>query len=353
MRPDDHTDIARPAGLNRHMAWTFWNHRMVSVKRVLSLLVLVAGTLQRIYAQNPGNSLSYDVTEVPNLGTAGAGDFGLAMNDSGSVTGYFFNADFVSHGFLWDGKIVYDLGAAVLPYAINNRAQIVGGISNGSDYDAFLADNGDTEDLGTHSFAYGINNSGSTVGYDNNFPARAVIWEHGVAQPLELPPLASAIPYSINDAGDIVGEWNYGAVMWHQGHFQDLGTFGGQSAYAQAVNNRGQVIVAARTNNLSHAILWRDGTSQELLPFVGDVSAVPFAINDAGDVVGDSDQRPVIWPRDTPTAPIDLSGLIPPGSILDDPAAINNRGQILLRASYPNGHFPPPGRTFILTPHGR
>lgn len=65
----------------------------------------------------------------------------------------------------------------------------------------------------------------------------------------------------INDNGQVVGRCNYGiggdhAAAWTNGTITDLGTLGGNSSYAQDINNSGQIVGYANTtttNGVYHA----------------------------------------------------------------------------------------------------
>ncbi len=51
---------------------------------------------------------------------------GLAVNSLGQVLGFFYDADFVPHAFLYQIGSAQDLGPGMLPYALNDFAEIVG-----------------------------------------------------------------------------------------------------------------------------------------------------------------------------------------------------------------------------------
>jgi probable HAF family extracellular repeat protein len=106
------------------------------------------------------------------------------------------------------------------------------------------------------------------------------------------------------------------AVFWNNGPIIDLGTFGGNESYANAVNNRGQVVGSA-ANAISdpfntgtlfgwgtqmHAFLWEDGVMHDL-GTLGGPDSLAFYVNDAGQVAGFS------YTSDTPNP---LTGA-PPG----------------------------------------
>jgi uncharacterized membrane protein len=106
----------------------------------------------------------------------------------------------------------------------------------------------------------------------------------------------------------------YAAVLWRDGHVKDLGTLGGASSVANAVNNRGEVVGAASNgiadehsmlssdffifgpfpaNTQSRAFVWVDGLLFDLGTLGGPDSMAIFN-NDKGEVVG------ISYPNDVP-----------------------------------------------------
>jgi probable HAF family extracellular repeat protein len=47
---------------------------------------------------------------------------------------------------------------------------------------------------------------------------------------------------AINERGQVVGESNDQAFLWHRGHMIGLGDLGGNYSFAQDVNDRGSVV---------------------------------------------------------------------------------------------------------------
>lgn len=114
---------------------------------------------------------------------------------------------------------------------------------------------------GTDSYAAGINNSGTIVGY------------------------------SLNGAGlDHAFLWTPGGIDGVPGNVQmkDLGTFGGDSSEAYAINQNGQITGFAQTNNNYHSFRYTAGVMSDIGARLGGSlpNSYGFGINDLGHVTG-------------------------------------------------------------------
>jgi len=206
---------------------------------------------------------------------------------------------------------------------------------------AFLWQEGVMTDLGTlpgldSCFATAINNHCQIVGYcsnDNVGPSRAFIWHDGIITDLgTLPGSSETAALDINDMGQVVGQSGSLAigshpVLWQDGTITDLAPDRGGAAYA--INNLGQI--AGESN--SHAVLWQAGVMTDLGTLGGTYSAAT-SINDRGQVVGLSDysddsffHHAFIWQEGSMT---DLGTLLSsPRERHSQASGINNRGQIV------------------------
>jgi len=150
---------------------------------------------------------------------------------------------------------------------------------------------------------------------------------------------------AINAAGQIVGDSStpgdtaYHAFLLTDGTMHDLGTLGGTDSRAWAVNDSGDVVgesyVPGDANE--HAFLFTAGAMRDL-GTLGGLNSFAFGINTGGTVVGQSHTAASTIYHPDPHAFLyaagvmtDLNGLIPADSgwVLQQAAAINDAGQIV------------------------
>jgi probable HAF family extracellular repeat protein len=138
---------------------------------------------------------------------------------------------------------------------------------------------------------------------------------------------------AINDLGQVVGfSWTSNgnaashAVLWSGANTVDLGTLGGASSIAYDINDAGQIVGVADRGSLSHATLWQ-GTTVTDLGTLGGWDSAAYGINKAGQIVGSAylgfDSHAALWNGGTVT---DLGTL---GGDYSTAQAINNAGQIV------------------------
>jgi probable HAF family extracellular repeat protein len=271
-----------------------------------------------------------------NLTEAGmlAGWADTAMLDpyrnSGDAYGNFcFNTScYASHAFFWWGGLRFDLGT--LP----------GGYSSAS---AWISSNG---------LVAGVSQNGRfdplDPGSPTNFPEeRAVLWRYG--QIIDLGTLEGGYESgssAVNSRGQVVGwaintvpdpnslffsgeEYNYydpveqyqtRAFLWQHGEMSDLGTLGsGSDAWAQAINERGQITGISYTNAMVNQVPTQCGFQGTLIPTedpffwengkmidmggLGGTCGQPLFLSNSGQVVGFSDlpgdlaSHPFLWAK--------------------------------------------------------
>jgi probable HAF family extracellular repeat protein len=100
----------------------------------------------------------------------------------------------------------------------------------------------------------------------------------------------SAQALDVNDAGQVVGIAGNRAFIWQNGIKTDLGTLGGSSSGAGALNEAGQIVgYSALTTppTGTHAVLWTNGGKIDLTPDLpSNQGAAATGINESGQVVG-------------------------------------------------------------------
>ena len=302
----------------------------------------VAGT------QNPTNPQSGQTRAmlytpgvgVQNLGTLGGTiSIAYALNELGQVVGYSTTATGAVHAFLWTPDVgMQDLGTlgggtSSIARGINDRGEVVGQSKlpridpREPQTHAFLwTPAGGMQDLGalggglTSSIAFDINNAGQVVGRsysadqiispptDPEFLSRAFLWSPGQGmQDLGALSGGHAVAYAINDAGQVVGKsWlstfspppygpNLRAVQWEPGQgIRELGRLwdGPYNSVAYGINEAGQVVgesdlgIAFLDGFPLQAFLWTAADGMEALsPTTGLTTARD--INNRQQVVGD------------------------------------------------------------------
>jgi probable HAF family extracellular repeat protein len=218
----------------------------------------------------------------------------------------------------------------------------------------------------------GINDNGVVVGYaDTATPApngedfcffgtglicRPFRWQGG--KMTELPTLGgnNAWANSVNNRGQVVGAaenttpdpscspfQSVRPVIWEKRLAQDLSTLPGDpDGTANGINNWGQAVGASGSwcSGLNHALLWDRGTVIHLPSLGGAMNNEALAINNRGQIVGhsgvsgDATVDAVLWENG---AAKDLGAL--PGDFGSFATGINHQGQVVGTSYDVNGTF--------------
>ncbi|MDQ2731778.1 MAG: hypothetical protein M3Y56_08980 [Armatimonadota bacterium] len=322
--------------------------------RNLMLLSLIGGILAGIsctvthplsnmtlnHNRTPSNQMHYAITDIGSLGEGQ--NLATGVNDRGQVTGESDSWGGFSHAFLWTKGRMKDLGVLDRDMStgesINNRGLITGScqIFQWTSC-AFLYDGRDMVDLGVSGSGNAINSRDQIVG---DTEGGAFLYNHGKIRLLGTLGGSSSEAHAINDEGQIVGgarirSGHNHAFLFRSGKMRDLGTLGGSDSEAFGINSGGSVVGRSKVQGLKfHAFLWKGGTMRDLdAPDASDSCAT--AINAASEIVGDSQYRvrniythATLW---LGGQRIDLNSVIPADSgwILEHAAGINSSGQIV------------------------
>jgi hypothetical protein len=235
----------------------------------------------------------------------------FALNDSGQVAGFGFNASNNYQGF-FDAFAVPNpaglLEGEIL--AMNNFGVVAGTASDNFSFDPVFAFVGSTLIPATADFtpfaATGVNDTGTVVGTGNPTAtpgvSQAFYYAGSVLTPIALPP-----------------QWGFSAAV--------------------AINSSGLVLCSGKAGNFAQEAFLFDISSgnQTIIPVpAGWQSLGPLALNDAGQVVGlviaSGGQSTSAFLWDSVNGTRLLNSLVPSGWNITKATGINNSGQIAAEA---------------------
>ena len=277
-------------------------------------------------------------TLLESLGGTSTGGFAIAINDSGQIAGtsYLIPSGNFSRATLWSTAApsaptqLENLGGGSSPYgyafAINNSGKIVGYSYNANNtMEATLWDSTNPsaptqlQSLSQYAYAMGINSSGQIVGDSriNNGLVTATLWDStNPSAPTQLQSLGgvgvNGNANAINNLGQIVGSsynasGTYVATLWNSTDPSapiELESLGAPGPYgysdptykssAVAINNLGKIVgISRNASGINRATLWDGGKAIDLNTYLDSASAdagweitVATSINDNGSIVG-------------------------------------------------------------------
>jgi hypothetical protein len=250
-------------------------------------------TLQRLFLNVPGGNLSLD----------NAWD----INDSGDIVGLYFQSGTGTHGFTYNLETKtttpMDFPGAEDTYAFGNNDSgdtvgkyLINGRSHAFIYDGTTFTTLFPEELedgeNQESAANDINDLGVIVG--EKVGIGGFTHSDGVTAPLLGPTGEFAIPWGINDSGDIVGFYTDESFEQHGFIKSDAGyitldhpdaVFG---TSALSINNSGTVVGVYYVAHAAdeRGFIWKEGVGFSKLDFDATKKSKPTGINNSNDVVG-------------------------------------------------------------------
>ncbi|MFH1814330.1 MAG: hypothetical protein ABIF28_09220 [Pseudomonadota bacterium] len=191
-------------------------------------------------------------------------------------------------------------------YDISDSGYIVGSSRVASGNRAVMWKDGRVMDLGSspeldatdeNYSASRVNNGGQAIGsmWSSSGNFLGFVWTDG-----KMTDLGEWIPSDINDSGFVTltrnfrnadGHLEEHAGMWQDGYLTDLGTFGGQSARFNGINQSGQVVGSGRSQSgLDYAFVWNNGVVRDLnsiaeISMHGVVFTSALSINERGEML--------------------------------------------------------------------
>jgi probable HAF family extracellular repeat protein len=357
------------------------NLRGLSLKRARLVASLSAGLLSAVVCYgmmatgNAATGYPYTVSTIPLQS-------GNAISLPGVIVGDNTNAGGNPEAFSYFNGTSTDLGVLSVPgvtpstessnaNSVNVRGLIVGDSTVPGQYThAVIFSSGTVKDLGTinggqNSTAAAINDLGQIIGNSNvsatdNVTTHAfVTTKTGALKDLgALTATGSSEAFGINDFGVIVGQsttanGDVHGFTYQNNKFVDIGTLGGSTSAAVAVNLVGIVAGSASLTGdaNTHAIVYYRGRISDL-GVLSDGDSFALAINDLAQVVGVSgfnSTSGVIHAFLYSFGKLqDLNNLIDPslGITLTSANAINDQGEIVVSGTDNLGN----PATFLLTP---
>ena len=325
--------------------------------------LLLATLLSCVAVAAEGAKPTWNITDLGALGSRGS--IGLALNNRGDAGGYSkavppgMKYDYI-HAFLWrDGQMI-DLGSQVgtPPGTGNSQVSAINdagvAVIQGTD-GVILYQDGAFTRLGFNASVADINHAGWFVGgYYDGTATHGYVWHDGAMQDLGTLGGTTSSATAINDKGVVVGTsqvaGNAGTrgFVWENGQLTPIPTFGGASSIVADINSHGVVVGSAQDASGAWIAYLYDGKSG-LQPIPNwPAGATVFAINDHGVILGDTGRNGFTWDKGTVTYLETLPDVQAKGWSRLFVIDMNDRGDIVGWGWKAGG--PIDGEAFLLSP---
>jgi probable HAF family extracellular repeat protein len=322
----------------------------------------LATAMMAMTVSGAARAQTFHVRDLGTLGGLGDTESFDIAGVGPMVVGFATGADAHHTAFVWNGTTL----TAIPPIGTDTQSSAFGvdgfgrivGVSYSlgePDVHAFRWEQGVVTVLGNFT-PRGVNAAGDIVGFfaiTDTWGLRqdhACLLSNGAASPTDLGTLFGASwsqAYAINARGQVVGitgaaaDQGTRAALWFNGAKVDLGTLGGTTSAAYALNDTGLAVGwsdiggATPNNRATKFVLDTNGLVLSRVNMGVLPTSVPgagawsyaYGVNNAGLVVGQSNGRAFV---DLGTGMLDLNGLVPsaPGWFLVTARSVDESGRI-------------------------
>jgi probable HAF family extracellular repeat protein len=334
---------------------------------LFALIIPSAANVETIADSPCPNKDLFHLIDLGALG--GIESYPFDINNLGQVVGSYSLADTppgTPRSFIWFDDTMTDLGDFTgedfYGLSLNDFGHIAGYIFTDTlSYPVSVAAYYDLKqvtelkfDPGIQGQAWGINNQGQIAGRVSSvFPRgnnHAVLWDD--LTPVDIGTLGgyTSEAFAINNDGIVVGfaDNEMGkpeAFKYENEELFGLSTLGGDVSHAVDINDLGQIVgYSVSNNNTQHAFIWENGQMRDLgqlvkIPNVdpNTIGSFAFGINNKGDVVGQYSGQAALWRGgkvfNLNACRTDNTAI----SVLTEARDINDLGWIIGQGTVPNG----------------